>query len=165
MFFQNSIIEILAAIPCKIAANAISMCWRRQLCINLGLLCGLHKPTPDVIPLQGGITFKEQVSLLTIEPDGISVPLAAHLHGSAGPYIGYPVDLISSPILPHDLTGQDHAVIPERSQHLNVHFFMLHRITPPCSIQNRNNRACFPCIREKPAFFSHGVNIFVDTGW
>lgn len=79
-----------------------------------------------MIPPQRGISLEEQVSLLTIEPDGVSVSLTAHLHGSPRAYIGYPVDLIAPPVLPNDLAGKQEAVLPEGGNDLNICLLICH---------------------------------------
>ena len=135
------------------------MRWEGWSCAVCGLLC-LHKPAPDIIPPQGGISLKEQIPLLTADPDCIPVPLAAYLHGSSRSYGRYPVDLIAPPVFPYDLTGKQEAVLPEGGNDLNVGFFVFHfGSLSNRRVCHRHNGIMRTIVRQEPALVCNLVNM------
>ena len=101
---------------------------------NRRIICQLfpfYKPPADVIPSKVCAAFKKQVTLLTADPDGVSVTLPTGFHSRSLPDIQYPVNFVFGAIFPGNLPGHHFAIFSEVRFYGNIDldglFFCFHR--------------------------------------
>ena len=89
-----------------------------------------YEPSADIVSGERAVPFKEKVTLLTVDPYRVTIPLSPGSGRCGRPYIGDTVDFIFMSVFPCDLSWKHNAIVAKADNHIHIYFYIVHGAPP-----------------------------------